>query len=426
MLAEELQQRPATPKRLGIWRDRLQPRPPRATWWRSSIVARMQPAIAIAVALACLGACGRESSPPAPATAQAAAIDLALGRGARFLSSRQQADGAIPSRTYAALKDGWSLTPLAVLALRMVPLDDATHRDAYRRGVDYVATIAGPGGAIREAPEVSYPLYAYAIGALVLGAPDNRRHRAVHGRLLEALRALQLSERTGWRPADPSFGGWSYATRPPLRTDGQLAESDLAANLSATLLAAGALLLGGAQLGDPALVAARGFVERCQNLGSDGGFFFSPALADGNKAGALADGRYRSYGSMTADGLRALLRLGRPLSDPRVAAASAWLARRFDATRNPGDFPPVAEVRRESSYYYWAWSAAHATRHLANTRWAEALAAELLRRQGPDGSWKNPASEMREDDPIIATSFALAALALARSVLVAEPRSHAY
>jgi hypothetical protein len=385
--------------------------------------SRSRPALALAVALACLGACGRGAPPPAPA--QAAAIDLALGRGGRFLASRQRADGAIPSRAYAALKDGWSLTPLAVLALRMVPPDEAVAA-AYRRGVDFVATLAGPGGAIREAPEVSYPLYAYAIGALVLGAPDNRRHRAVHGRLLEALRALQLAERTGWRASDASFGGWGYAPRPPLRGGGELADGDLAANLSATLLAVGALVLGGVPLDDPALAAARGFVERCQNQDTDGGFFFSPALADGNKAGALEGGRYRSYGSMTADGLRALLRLGRPLSDPRVVAASGWLARRFDAARNPGDFPPIAEVRRESSYYYWAWSAAHAARHLAQARWAEALAAELLRLQGPDGSWRNPASEMREDDPIIATSFAIAALALARSVIANEPRSHAY
>jgi hypothetical protein len=390
---------------------------------------RMQPGIALAVALACLGACGREAPqqrpPPPQAAARIAAIDAALGRGARFLVARQREDGAIPSRTYAALKDGWSLTPLAVLALRMVPPDEATAA-AYRRGVDFVATLAGPDGAIRQAPEVSYPLYAYAIGALVLGAPDNRRHRPVHGKLLEALRALQLAERTGWRAGDTSFGGWGYARRPPRKGGEGLDESELAANLSATLLAIGALVLGGAQLDDPALASARGFVERCQNLGTDGGFFFSPGLADANKAGALDGGGFRSYGSMTADGLRALLRLGRPLADPRVAAAAAWLARRFDAARNPGDFPPIAEVRRDSSYYYWVWSAAHATRHLSNARWAEALATELLRLQGADGSWRNPASEMREDDPIIATSFALAALALARSVIAAEPRSHAY
>ncbi|HWU87058.1 MAG TPA: hypothetical protein VN253_07275, partial [Kofleriaceae bacterium] len=299
-----------------------------------------------------------EPPPPPPSPSLPETIDAALRRGGRYLADRQRPDGAIPSGAYAALKDGWSLTPLAALALRMVPPDPAVGA-AYRRAVDYLAGIVAPGGAVREAPEVSYPLYAYAIGALVLGAPDNRRHRAVHDKLLEALRGLQL-------------------------------------------------------------------VERCQNTGTDGGFFFSPALPDGNKAGATPDGHYRSYGSMSADGLRALLRLGVPLADPRVAAAAAYFARHFDATRNPGDFPPVDEVRRDSSYYYWAWSAAHVTRHLSDVPHATALAEELLRRQRADGSWKNPSSEMREDDPIVATSFAVAALALTRSVIAAEPRSHAY
>ena len=84
-------------------------------------------------------------------------------------------------------------------------------------------------------------------------------------------------------------------------------------------------------------------------------------------------------------------------------------AKTFDAARNPGDFPPIAEVRRASAYYYWAWSIAHVARHLSHARWAEALAGELLRRQDPDGSWRNPASEMREDDPIIAGFIAQAA-----------------
>ena len=387
----------------------------------------MRPALALALALglAWAGACKREPpQPPPPSLPET--IDAALRSGGRFLAGHQRADGAIPSVAYAALRDGWSLTPLAALALRMVPPGPEVTAP-YRRAVDYLATIVAPDGALREAPEVSYPLYAYAIGALVLGAPDNRRHRAVHGKLLEALRGLQLVERNRWRPADASFGGWGYAPRAPLRPDDDTYPDDLlTANLSATLLAIGALVLGGTRPDDPALVAARRFVERCQNLDTDGGFFFSPALPDGNKAGAAAGGRYRSYGSMSADGLRALLRLGAPAADPRVAAASAYFARHFDATRNPGDFPPVAEVRRDSSYYYWAWSAAHVARHLSDAPRATALAEELLRRQRADGSWKNPSSEMREDDPIVATSFAVAALALARSVISHEPRSHAY
>jgi len=371
----------------------------------------------LALTLLLLCACGRD----APAPSSAGSIELALSRGGAFLASRQSPDGAIRSRTYSALEDGWSLTPLAALALRMVP-HHATLAAGYRRAVDFVATTAGADGA-RTAPEVSYPFYAYAIGALVLGAPDNRRHRAAHTALLAALRGLQMTERNGWRTGDASYGGWGYSPHVPRRPDGAITDDLLTANLSATLLAIGALALGGVPADDPALIAARGFVERCQNR--DGGFIFSPALPDGNKAGATDTG-YRSYGSMSADGLRALLRLGTRPDDPRIVAASAYLERTFDPARNPGEFPAVAEVRRDSSYYYWAWSAAHVIRHLRKPGWAESLANELMSRQLADGSWRNPSSEMREDDPIVATSFAIAALAIARSVIIGEPRSHAY
>jgi hypothetical protein len=124
---------------------------------------------------------------------------------------------------------------------------------------------------------------------------------------------------------------------------------------------------------------------------------------------------------MTADGMRVLTRLGRDSK-----AAIRYLEREFDASRNPGAFPAGDEVRRASSYFYWTWTAAHVARHLNKRAWAEALIAELLKRQQPDGSWRNDATEMREDDPLVATPFALAALGLARTVIANEPRSHAY
>ena len=187
------------------------------------------------------------------------------------------------------------------------------------------------------------------------------------------------------------------------------------------MLSIGALRLSGVPLDDPALIKARGFVERCQNLPGDGGFIFAPEIPDANKAGER-----RSYGSMTADGLRALLLLGYPPSGPRVEAARAWLVEHFDAQRNPGDFPPVAEVRRDSSYYYWAWSAAHAMQRTGAPAkdWAAPLADALLQRQAADGSWANPASEMREDDPLVATPLALAALAICGDVLAGNFRTH--
>lgn len=371
----------------------------------------MRLAIALVTAIGC-------SSPPPPTPVER--IDVAMRRGGEFLVARQQVDGGWRSRTYAALRDGWSVSPLVALALRMCP-QQGSIPGAYRRGVDYVSKLA-PAGSVRRAPEVSYPLHAYAISALVLGAPDNKRFRGEHGALLDAIRELQLDAAHGWSETDVSFGGWGYATDATRAPDGGSGELPTA-NLSATVVAIGALILGGATAEDPALVRARGFVERCQ--GKDGGLFFSPAEPGANKAGSDASGP-RSYGSTTADGIRALLRLARPIDDPKLHAAVEFLDRSFDATKNPGAFPAADEVRRASSYYYWVWTAAHAARHLGKRAWAEQLAEELLRRQRVDGSWRNDATEMREDDPLVATPFALAALGLARSLIAAEPRSHAY
>jgi hypothetical protein len=364
--------------------------------------------VLLALALAC-----RSASPPDP-------IDLALRRGAHFLVTRQSTDGGFRSKTYSALRDGWSLTPLDTLALRMAPQEPAIAA-AYQRGVDFTASLVTADG-VRKPPEVGYPLHAYSIGALVLGAPDNVRHRSAHAALVQATRGLQLGAATGWSESDISFGGWGYAWEPAKQGDPASGELPTA-NLSATIVAIGALALGGVKLDDPALVTARAFVANCRN--ADGGFYFSPADVVANKAGQ-GGGTPRSYGSMTADGLRAMIRLGKPLDDPDVKAAAAWLEQRFDATKNPGAFGPGDEVRRESSYYYWAWTAAHAARHLGKRAWAEALAAELVRRQLPDGSWRNGATEMREDDPLVATPFAIAALAIASSVIAGEVKSHAY
>ncbi|HMF15069.1 MAG TPA: hypothetical protein VKE94_22290, partial [Gemmataceae bacterium] len=52
--------------------------------------------------------------------------------------------------------------------------------------------------------------------------------------------------------------------------------------------------------------------------------------------------------------------------------------------------------------------------------WAEALADELMRRQGKQGSWTNSAGAQREDDPLVATPMAMSALAICRASLTGE------
>jgi hypothetical protein len=49
--------------------------------------------------------------------------------------------------------------------------------------------------------------------------------------------------------------------------------------------------------------------------------------------------------------------------------------------------------------------------------WAEALSRELIRRQRGDGTWANRFTASKEDDPLIATSFAARALGICRTFL---------
>jgi hypothetical protein len=263
---------------------------------------------------------------------------------------------------------------------------------------------------------------------------------------LRELRARQLNGRLGWTTDDPGFGGWGYSVTPPAKAGGSEAEGPRAdSDLSSTLFALGALRLSGASSDDPAVRDALTFVESCQNFSrdpqsadpshDDGGFFFSPTDPVRNKAGSagrdrLGRERYHSYGSATADGLRALLRCGLAGDHPRVSAARRWLEAQFSATTNPGVFEPAREPERDATYYYYCWSLAHAfraagaTRFEANGRtvdWAREMARELIGRQRNDGTWVNGFSASKEDDPLIATPFATGALAICRSFLPSTP-----
>jgi squalene-hopene/tetraprenyl-beta-curcumene cyclase len=251
-----------------------------------------------------------------------------------------------------------------------------------------------------------------------------------------------LTEALGWEPSDPAFGGWGYSIEPPSKRGAATAPGHpVDADLSSTLFAIGALRIAGIGAEDPAIRKALTFIERCQNLAGayqegdprfdDGGFFFSTTDPVRNKAGAAGTDRrgrlrYHSYGSATADGLRALLRCGLPRDHPRVVAARRWLEAHFSATSHPGTFEPARDGDRDATYFYYAWSFAHAFRALGiaeiesddrRIAWTDVLSRELIRRQRDDGTWINRYTASKEDDPLVATSFAAGALGICRTVL---------
>jgi squalene-hopene/tetraprenyl-beta-curcumene cyclase len=361
-------------------------------------------------------------------------IDEACRAAANALVQAQSADGSWRSPTYGVFRDGLTLTPTVLKAVAFGP-DVPGAEEARRRGAAYLAGRIREDGSIDDRPTgLVYPVYTAAASAIVLtrvGIPGGTRARDAW---LAEVRRRQLDEALGWSPDDPAYGGWGYATTPS--SAGLCWAPD--ADLSSTLFALGALGVANTGADGPALAKALRFVERCQNFaGPDGGdpsfddgaFFFSPVDPVRNKAGAAGTDRrgrprYYSYGSATADGLRALLRCGLAADHPRVAAARSWLTTRFEAATNPGTFEPIREPEREATYFYYAWSLAHAARALGTVvpvPWPEPLARELIRRQRPDGTWVNRFTASKEDDPLVATSFAAGALGLCRLTLTPRP-----
>lgn len=370
-------------------------------------------AVRPAVLFLLLAGCGT----PAPPTIDER-IDLAVARALDFLASQQAEDGTWDSETYGNLRDGRALT--ATLAKVMV--------FTTQRAESHAASAVAALDALARDPDdagLAYPVYTASLAAIAFSQPGSERP-AARDAWIALLRGHQLTEELGWSEEDLAYGGWGYSLSPPRKGVGD-GHTRFDADLSSTLFAVGALRLAGAGADDPAIVRARRFVERCQNFGSgdatfdDGGFFFSPTNDHQNKAGvagtdAAGRTRYHSYGALTADGLRALLRCGLPPDHPRVTAARDWLVRHFDPASNPGTYVPEREIERDASYYYWCWSAAHAFYALEEgpDGWPRDLVEELLARQRPDGSWVNRFTMVKEDDPLIATSFAAAALSLAR------------
>ncbi len=381
----------------------------------------MRPAALVVCALALWASACTKAPPPDPLIAR---MDAALAKSAAFLVSQQDADGAFRSKQYAAFRDGYATTPLVLSYLLFAPTTPELDV-AYRRGVDFLATIVDDQGKVKEPLE--YPVYSAAGALVVLSVPRNARHEAKKRALIEYLRARQLTEANGWSTADLDYGGWGYWPGIPTRPkDGEPKDELLGSTLSSTTWAVGALALSGVQPDDPALVAAKEFVARCRAV--DGGFFLTPTNPIANKAGAIAGDGFAGYGSATADATRTLLRLRTPRADPLLDGAARWLAAHVDGAHQSGAFPPAQQFAKDGSRFYSAWAQAHALTQLGQKDiatparpWPAVFADELLAAQRPDGSFKNDATDLREDDVLVATPLAAAALALARAVHAGAP-----
>ncbi|MCX8138843.1 MAG: hypothetical protein N3E46_04090 [Gemmataceae bacterium] len=396
-----------------------------------------------------------DQSPPANSLSQsgvgkveATRTAAALRQAVMFLRQHQDQDGAWRSDLYAVFKDGSALTPLVLLALQHAYDVDPDLPDVLptlQRGYRFLARWSQPDGTLGlKEDQLEYPVYTAALTLEVFSHATAQEMKPLRQGWVRYLLQRQLTEANGWKPEDDHYGGWGYCRLIPYKPEpGKFAPAHTESNLSATLFA----LQGLAQAEALDTATARKalvFIRRMQNWGSevpshvrDGGFRFVPGDPVRNKAGLAnpplstssassqpAGPGFPSYGSMTADGYRALALCHKVQAtdpqlqdDARLRAAADWLLRHFQAAEHPGAYIPDHASNRNAVYYYYASSLARAfAEHRlvlpGQRHWAHELAQALLNQQKPDGRWENPLELVRENEPLVATAQAVIALAL--------------
>jgi hypothetical protein len=317
--------------------------------------------------------------------------DDALHRACHYLWNQQAEDGGWHSRTYGLLKSGQSLTPFVLNTLLQVPQLAPT--SGVDRAIAFLERNTNHEGAVGKMDPL---LYDYPNYATALTVQAFQRARRPVDPFIAWLRTQQFTEEHGWKRDDPPYGAWGIGG------EARIAPHPGHVDLSMTRHVLQALAAAGVPAGDPVFTRARVFVERCQN--PDGGFFFSTVVLDANKAGQ--DGaQYRSYGTTTADGIMSLLAIGAKPENDRVQAARRWLSAHDSADGAPGFIGPAYQRWTAGLRFYYAGASAEALGCCS-----PGMAASLKVTQHRDGSWRNSENLVKEDDPLIATPFAVAAL----------------
>jgi squalene-hopene/tetraprenyl-beta-curcumene cyclase len=335
------------------------------------------------------------AAPATPAAPSAADIDAAITKGIDFLAKSKGPNDWIGGHP--------GVTAMAALAMATSGVQKDDPRLAPLLAA--LAKLAKPNGSIFDKDN---PVYVTAISALAF--QEVKAYPELVTKAQKWLAGEQFGEKKKIGPDNVIYGGMGYGM------DNKTPDADLS-NLHFALDA-----LKDAQLTDQKEVMARAqkFLSRCQNrtesndqkwASNDGGFVYTPGVS---KAGGTA-----STGSMTYAGIAGFLYTQADANDPRVKAALDYVRTHFSVDENPG-------LGLKGLYYNYHMMARAlglvGQRTLVDAEgkshdWPAELATKLLSMQKPDGSWANTDPTYWENNPGIATSRAVLALAYARNAM---------
>lgn len=351
-----------------------------------------------------------------------------LQNACAYLWNQQSIDGGWHSETHGIMRGGQSLSPFILYNLLQVPqsIYPASNLQI-ERGLNFIRKHINDKGIIGLSdPDIlDYPNYATAHALLIFkqfGLPEDR---PLIKRMSQYLLSQQFTEARGFLPNDAVYGGWGFGEIS--LSDGQSGHVDLSHTRrilqalqgqpgfkKARKKAGYYLSLTQKQSNDLRLHPTN---TSHKNIPFDGGFFASPVTLSTNKGGITTDSTldvnyFRSYATATCDGILGLLAAGCEPTDKPIQDAYDWLIQHPIWSYPQGIPLDDPDQWHEVMFYYHLAVRSEAYAALDDPGMWQLKIQELLTfRQQNDGRFFNPlGGPNKEDDPLLATTFAVIAL----------------
>ncbi|MEW6379168.1 MAG: prenyltransferase/squalene oxidase repeat-containing protein [bacterium] len=355
-----------------------------------------------------------------------------IDMGLAWLKNKQNPDGSWSNPDYPAITALVALSfvrdPSASLSYQQYP---AFLQNAFK----FILSKVQPDGGIYT-PSKGLANYNTAICISALTATGNPAFVPVIQKARNYLISLQMDEGEKGVADQTYDGGIGYGGK---EKHSDLSNMHLALEalyVSRQLEIDKAKTLGSAKVESKELdyQAALRFIERCQNnpktndqswASGDpdnlGGFIYFPGSSKADEQ-KLPDGKtaLRSYGSMTYAGLLSFIYVNLEKDDPRVQAAYDWIRKHYTVDENPG----MGQQGLFYNYHTMAKAlAVYGAQEIQvegrkeKVNWRKELIGKIIGLQKGEGYWVNAEGRWWENDPVLATSYALLSMEIAQAGL---------
>lgn len=354
--------------------------------------------------------CTQRNEPPETTT---------LHNACAYLWEAQAHDGGWHSETHGILRSGESITPFIFVALMNVPPN--VYQPSPQKitlAKDFIRSNILSKINTDSLPRIlDYPNYTAAYALKALSPGTHPEDSVLVSYLTSYLVEQQFTEQRGIDSLDPAYGGWGFGeVGLQYGTTGHVDISHTRRVLEALRLTLPS--------NHPAFRNAQKYLGRVQNDVTiadskplshlDGGFFTSIVTSETNKSLPVPDvpDIWHSYATATCDGLLALHAAGVQINDTRIVQASTWLHQHSELRFPEGiSLDDPMQWHLVMKYYHLAVRGETCAVVPCDDIQRQKISAILISEQRKDGSFMNPmGAPNKEDDPLLATTFAIIAL----------------